>query len=165
MPAGQPGSGSSVVGVRPGEAGARAPGASGTGERRDATARAPSARAAGASAPAGAGDAEALALAVPGAGGQAVYGPYLAKVRGLIHEGLRYPMTARRRGLAGTVQLEVLILPTGAIGSARVVESSSHDVLDAAALDAVRQLAPVPFPPEVAPRSLRVRLPVVFALQ
>ena len=47
----------------------------------------------------------------------------------------------------------------------RLVRSSSHAVLDAAALDAARSLGRVPFPPDIRPRPLRVLLPVVFELR
>jgi TonB family protein len=43
--------------------------------------------------------------------------------------------------------------------------SSSHPLLDKAALEAVRGLAPQPSPKCLAPRPLRVRLPIVFDLQ
>ncbi len=46
-----------------------------------------------------------------------------------------------------------------------LARSSSHDVLDEAAVDAVRSLRRVPFPADVRPRPLRVRLPVVFELR
>ena len=107
-----------------------------------------------------------LALATPGSGGDAgVYAEYLAGLRRRIQESLSYPSMARRRGLAGTVQLEVDIAPTGAVVDVKVVGSSSHAVLDAAAVETVRDLRRVPFPSGVPPRRLRVRLPVVFALR
>jgi len=46
-----------------------------------------------------------------------------------------------------------------------VIASSSHEVLDRAALDAARAVLRVPFPGDVRPRALRVRLPVVFELR
>lgn len=112
-------------------------------------------------------DGSVLALAVPGDGGgeAAEYGAYLALVRRRIHELLTYPSSARHRGLSGTVHIEVDIEPTGAIGGVRLAASSSHRVLDDAALDAVRGLRRVPFPSDVRPRALRVRLPVVFELR
>jgi len=84
---------------------------------------------------------------------------------GLGWEALRYPLPARSRGLTGTVHLEIFIKPDGAISTVSVTNSSSHPLLDEAALDAVRSLAPQPFPKGLAPRPLRVRLPVVFDLQ
>ena len=93
------------------------------------------------------------------------YGGYLAHVRRLIQESLQYPLAARRRGLKGTVHLEILIKPDGAISAVSVIGSSSHQMLDEAALEAVRNLGPQPFPAGLMPRPLRVRLPVVFDLQ
>jgi protein TonB len=74
-------------------------------------------------------------------------------------------MAARRRSLTGTVQLEILIRPDGAVASVDIAESSTHGALDAAALEAVRSLPALPFPPHLAPRPLRARLPVVFDLR
>ena len=117
----------------------------------------------GASSAAGAGD-RTLALAIPGDGG-GVYAPYLALLRRRVQEVVTYPAAARRRGASGTVHLEIALEPSGLISEVRLVRSSSHGVLDDAALDAVRSLRRVPFPPDVRPRALRVRLPVVFELR
>jgi periplasmic protein TonB len=95
----------------------------------------------------------------------AEYGSYLAGVRRRILDALRYPPPARSRGLTGTVYLEIFIKSDGAIGDVAVTSSSSHPLLDEAALDAVRSLSPQPFPKGLKPRPLRVRLPVVFDLQ
>ena len=101
----------------------------------------------------------------PGGEPGSEYGAYLAHVRRRIQESLQYPLAARRRGLRGTVHLEILIKPDGGISAVSVTSSSSHQVLDEAALEAVRGLAPQPFPSGLMPRLLRVRLPVVFDLQ
>lgn len=109
-----------------------------------------------------------LALAAPGGlpgDPGAEYAAYLARVRRRIQESLTYPEPARRRSLRGTVHLEIVIRPDGAIGAVSVVDSSSHRLLDEAAVETVRGLGPTPFPPGVRPRPLRVRLPVVFELQ
>ena len=95
----------------------------------------------------------------------AEYGSYLAGVRQRILDALRYPPPARSRGLTGTVYLEIFIKSDGAIGDVAVTNSSSHPLLDEAALEAVRSLSPQPFPKGLKPRPLRVRLPVVFDLQ
>ena len=116
----------------------------------------------------GKGQNQGLALAVPGAGQgglSAEYGAYLALIRQRIQDSLEYPPAARRRGLTGTVQMEIVIQPTGAIGSVSLLRSSSHRILDEAALDSVRRLPPFPFPAELPPRTLRVRLPVLFELR
>jgi TonB family protein len=67
--------------------------------------------------------------------------------------------------MSGTVHLDISVEPTGRIADVLVVRSSSHELLDAAAVDAVRRLRHVPFPAGVRPRPVRVRLPVVFELR
>jgi protein TonB len=106
----------------------------------------------------------ALALAIPDDGG-GVYGAYLALLRRRVQEAVSYPPAARRRSLNGTVHLEISVDSTGDISEVIVVRSSSHAALDEAAMDGVRALRRVPFPPDVRPRALRVRLPVVFELR
>jgi protein TonB len=111
-----------------------------------------------------------LAAALPGGGeGEgtipAEFGPYLARLRQRIQESLTYPPAARRRGLRGTVHLEIELLPTGQVASVVIRAPSAHMILDEAAFEAVRRLPPVPFPPGVPSRALRVRLPIVFELR
>ena len=109
-----------------------------------------------------------VTAAGPGVGDGGVpagFGPYLAALRLRIQESLNYPLAARRRGLGGIVQLEVELLPSGKVASVIVRSSSSHAVLDQAALDTVSQLPPAPFPPGVPPRPLKVRVQIVFELK
>jgi len=109
-----------------------------------------------------------LALAGAGAGRTEVpaeFGPYLAGFRQRIQELVVYPLAARRRGLAGRVEIEVILEPTGLVRDITVVASSSHSLLDEAAVNAVRSLPPLPLPEHLPMRPLRVRLPVVFDLR
>jgi len=78
---------------------------------------------------------------------------------------MRYPPVAHRRGLTGRVEVEFDVQPTGAISRIVVVTSSSHRVLDDAAIEAIQDVGRLPFPAHVRPQRLRVRLPVVFELQ
>jgi protein TonB len=106
------------------------------------------------------------ALGIPGGGGAGSdYAAYYARLRQRIQDVLRYPAAARHRGVTGTVHLEIAVDPNGAIGAVSVITSSSHDILDRAAVDAARSVRRVPFPGDVRPPALRVRLPVVFKLQ
>jgi periplasmic protein TonB len=107
---------------------------------------------------------ETLALGIPGDAGSE-YAGYISLLRRRVQEALTYPSAARRRGMSGTVHLDISVEPSGKIADVLVVRSSSHEMLDAAALDAVRALRHVPFPPGVRPRPVRVRLPVVFELR
>jgi protein TonB len=93
------------------------------------------------------------------------YGAYYASFRKRVQESLGYPPAARRRGLSGTVEIEVLIDPTGAVKHVKLVASSSHAVLDDAALDAVRSLPPLPLPEHLPRRPLVLVLPLTFQLR
>jgi len=109
----------------------------------------------------GPGRGEATARAVAAA----EYRAYLALVRQRILGALQYPPAARQQGLTGTVHLEILVQPSGAISDITIVSPSSHAVLDRAALEAVRSVPPIGFPPGLAPRALRARIPVMFDLR
>ena len=109
-----------------------------------------------------------LALAGPSVGRGEVppeFGPYLARFRERIQEVVVYPLAARRRGLAGRVEVELLLEPSGHVRDLAVVSSSSHMLLDEAAVEAVRSLVPQPLPEHLPRRPLRVRLPIVFQLR
>jgi len=109
-----------------------------------------------------------MALAGPGAGRSEVpaeFGPYLARFRERIQEQVVYPLAARRQGLTGRVEVDVLLEPTGRVRDVTITASSSHTMLDEAAIEAVRSITPVPLPDGLPRRPLRVRLPIVFDLR
>jgi protein TonB len=109
----------------------------------------------------------ALALGTPGGAGAipAEYGPYLQRFRRRVQEALVYPLAARRQGLRGTVELDVWLDPAGRVRDVQVARSSSHELLDDAAVETIRRLGPLPFPESLPRRSLRIRLPLVFDLR
>jgi protein TonB len=110
-----------------------------------------------------------LALATPGAGGSGApspeYGPYLRHFRQRVQESLIYPLAARRQGLGGTVELHVWLEATGRVRDVQVARSSSHAVLDDAAVETIRRLGPMPFPDSLPRRPLLIRLPLVYELR
>lgn len=55
-----------------------------------------------------------------------------------------YPEVAKRRGWEGKVTLKVFVHADGTVGEVRVAVSSGHEMLDEAALDAVRRWRFVP---------------------
>jgi TonB family protein len=150
--AGQP-AGAPAAGSGPTRAGGAAsePGGTGTGP--------------GMSAPGGA----RLVLTLPGAAGRgdipAEYGPFLARFRRSVEDALVYPLAARRQGLAGRVELDVLLEPGGRVTGVEVHASSSHVVLDEAGIAAVRSLPLMPLPEGLPRRPLRIRLPLEFQLR
>lgn len=76
----------------------------------------------------------------------------------------RYPTVARKRGYQGTVVLEVFVKANGRVGDLRIVESSTHTLLDRAAASAVKawQFEPGRRGDRVV--AMWVRVPVRFAL-
>jgi len=109
-----------------------------------------------------------LALATPGTGGPGAapeYGPYLRQFRQRVQERLIYPLAARRQGLGGTVELHVWLETTGRVRDVQVARSSSHSVLDDAAVETIRRVGPVPFPESLPRRPLLIRIPLVYELR
>lgn len=109
-----------------------------------------------------------LALGTSGGGSGAIpaeYGPYLQRFRQRVQEALVYPLAARRQGLRGSVELDVRLDPTGRVRDVKVARSSSHGLLDDAAIETVRHLEPLPFPESLPRRALLIRLPLVFDLR
>ncbi len=108
-----------------------------------------------------------LALVIPGDGSGVPpeYGSYLARFRQRVQDALVYPLAARRRGLAGTVELDVLIGPEGRVQRVELASTSFHAMLDEAAIETVREMAPLPLPDGLPRRPLKVKLPLVFELR
>jgi len=144
--------------------GAASDGGSGAGAGTGAQTRGDADRGSG-----GGGPGSSLALATPGTGGagapSAEYGPYLRQFRQRVQESLVYPLAARRQGLAGTVELHVWLEATGRVRDVQVARSSSHGVLDDAAVETIRRLGPVPFPESLPRRPLLIRIPLVYELR
>ena len=116
----------------------------------------------------GGGPGSPLALAMPGTGGPGAapeYGPYLRQFRQRVQESLIYPLAARRQGLGGTVELHVWLEATGRVRDVQVARSSSHAVLDDAAVETIRRVGPVPFPESLPRRPLLIRIPLVYELR
>lgn len=76
-----------------------------------------------------------------------------------------YPQMARQRRFEGVVLLRVLVLADGMVGELRLEKSSSHAVLDRAALTAVRGWAFAPGRRGGVPAAMEVLVPVRFALE
>jgi protein TonB len=77
----------------------------------------------------------------------------------------RYPKTARRRGIQGTVVLSVYVDTQGRVANLWVFESSGYRVLDNAALEAVKKWSFEPGRRGETPVAMWVNVPVRFELQ
>ena len=76
-----------------------------------------------------------------------------------------YPALARKRGWEGKVLLVVVVGCDGAVQTVRVQSGSSHDLLDEAALRAVREWRFQPGTRNGEPVAMQVLVPVNFMLQ
>lgn len=76
----------------------------------------------------------------------------------------QYPRVARERGYEGDVLLKVLVLHDGTVGDISVHHSSGYEVLDRAALDAVKEWLFVPASRDGVPVARWAIVPVKFRL-
>jgi protein TonB len=83
--------------------------------------------------------------------------------RKLVHVAPRYPELAQRAGLEGTVELECVIDPSGAVAAIEV--ASGPALLRAAAVDAVRQWRYTPTKLNGIPVSVVMTVTVRFSLR
>lgn len=75
-----------------------------------------------------------------------------------------YPLAARRLGLEGRVVLLAEILENGACNRITVKHSSGHDILDQAALEAVKSWHFIAARRGAEPLAAWVEIPVMFRL-
>ena len=76
-----------------------------------------------------------------------------------------YPAVARARNWEGVSHLRVYVLPNGAAGQVQLASSSGHDVLDSAALAAVKQWRFVPAKRGDQAIASWVQFPIVWKLK
>jgi len=107
-----------------------------------------------------------------GSGGSAARGgPYGGKGTSrfgaayLNNPRLVYPPAARKMGIEGMVMLKVLVSRGGEVLKIEVSESSGHEILDKAALEAVKNWRFVPVRQGESPMDEWVQVPVAFHLK
>lgn len=107
-------------------------------------------------------------------GGGSVFGNALADIRtiykaeleALIDRNTFYPMTARRLGQTGTVQVAFTLLADGSITNVKISDSSGNSRLDTAGLEAVKKVKKFKaLPSEFKTSSLDMNVPIRFKLQ
>lgn len=76
-----------------------------------------------------------------------------------------YPLVAREQGWEGTVKVRVMVLKDGKPGEVRIRKSSGHEVLDKAAVDAVRTWHFIPAQDGNIPVKSVVEIPINFDLR
>ena len=90
---------------------------------------------------------------------------YIGEVNALFQRERMYPRAAKRAGLEGRVVVEVVIDASGDIVGTRVLQSSGHSILDAAAVESVKDVSELPAPPKALGwKSRSMRIPFVYRL-
>jgi len=90
---------------------------------------------------------------------------YQRLIKQKIEENKRYPLFARDEGIEGLVWLKFVILRNGQLKDIKVVKSSSHQILDKAAIESIKKANPFPpFPEEIRERSLTMSICLCFEL-
>ena len=90
---------------------------------------------------------------------------YFDMVRLKIERHKQYPDIARIKLIEGRVTIRFVITPEGAVRACEIVKSSKHEILDTAALGAVRDAAPFPRPPRLFfEGEVSVQLTILFEL-
>jgi len=92
-------------------------------------------------------------------------GDYFSLVRMMIERNKQYPYLARKHRIQGQVKVHFMIGINGRIKDVSIEESSGHEVLDDAALRAVKASSPFPKPPaELFTGPIPVEICIVFQL-
>jgi len=90
---------------------------------------------------------------------------YLAKIQARLAKFKRYPRSARKENITGTVQVAFVLTGDGRIERPSIVRSSGDSRLDQEALDVLLRASPFPrIPKKLRKDSFALTLPVEFSL-
>ena len=85
------------------------------------------------------------------------YASYFARIKHQIERVWIYPLPAAQKGISGDLSLTFRISKDGNLMGVRLVEQSGHEILDVAALKAVKEAAPFyPFPKNIQQDKLTI---------
>jgi protein TonB len=91
---------------------------------------------------------------------------YFSLVSAHLNRRKSYPPEAKRAREEGVVTVRFTVDRDGNVSGAAIRRSSGHDLLDAATLDLLRRVAPLPKMPPTMPRdSVTISLPIEYALK
>ena len=88
---------------------------------------------------------------------------YAQELRRRISSAIDYPSEAVELGLKGEVKIRLSILSSGQLKEALVIRSSGSGILDNAAINAIKKLAPFPsFPGSIESNEIAVDIPIIY---
>ena len=92
------------------------------------------------------------------------YVSYFNRIKHQIQRVWRYPAQAAQRGVSGQLTLKFQISRDGNLLSVRLVDNSGFEILDVAALKAVKEAAPYyPFPITIPKKKLSILATFVYS--
>ena len=92
------------------------------------------------------------------------YADYFSRIKFQIEKVWTYPLEAARRGISGEITLKFKLSRRGNLVGIRMVDGSGTEVLDRAALQAVKRAAPYyPFPPEITKNKITILATFVYS--
>ena len=95
--------------------------------------------------------------------GNAAVSNYEGKVYAKVGRARRYPKSASRQGIQGTVNVRFTVSVDGSVSGVSIARSAGSPILDEAALQAVNRAAPFPkIPVEAGRSSWRFNIPLEF---
>ena len=95
---------------------------------------------------------------------KADYGWLAESLRRRLAEIKRYPSAARLNGWEGKVVLRAVIRADGHLSEVKVHRSSGHEVLDNAAIEAVRLICPLHMTNAMGAAEVAIYVPIVYSL-
>ena len=87
---------------------------------------------------------------------------YIGFIQQKLDSFLIYPTEAQTRGWEGIVKIRFTLAEDGRIKEIDVAESSGYPLLDAAAILAIKDASPYPFPEDYFGKELEITLPVTY---
>ncbi|GHR38683.1 hypothetical protein VN1260_08140 [Helicobacter pylori] len=87
---------------------------------------------------------------------------FLMKIQTAISSKNRYPKMAQIRGIEGEVLVSFVINPDGSVTDIKVVKSNTTDILNHAALDAIKNAAHLFPKPE---ETVHLKIPIAYSLK
>ncbi|MBT5375588.1 MAG: TonB family protein [Nitrospinaceae bacterium] len=91
------------------------------------------------------------------------YASYFARIKHQIEQAWIYPSDAAQRGISGDLNLTFTISKDGNLLGAQLINSAGYEILDMAALKAVKEAAPFyPFPANIQRNKLSIQANFVY---
>jgi protein TonB len=92
------------------------------------------------------------------------YASYFSRIKHQIERVWTYPSEAAQRGINGELTLKFRISKDGNLLGVRLIDPSSHEILDLAAIKAVKEAAPFyPFPTTIKKEKLSILATFIYS--